>query len=169
MGSHNVDLDTGERGGEHQPHAMADYVYRKTLTEDEALDLHTLYQKEWWTKGRALADVQKVIANSDHVFAAFSVPEGRLAAFARVLTDGVYKALVFDVIVAAAHRRRGLGVSMLSRIENDPGLAGVQHVELYCLPELVPFYEKLGFTTTVSGVALMRKVRVASNRPLCRP
>ena len=38
-----------------------------------------------------------------------------------------------------------------------PELAAVIHLELFFLPELLPFYEKLGFSTEMGGVRLMRR------------
>jgi hypothetical protein len=35
-------------------------------------------------------------------------------------------------------------------------LAQVAHIELYCKPELIPFYEQWGFSTTGSDVNLLR-------------
>ena len=37
-------------------------------------------------------------------------------------------------------------------------LAQVEHIELYCKPELIPFYEHWGFSTTPVDVNLMRRV-----------
>ena len=34
---------------------------------------------------------------------------------------------------------------------DHPMLAEVGHIELYCQPELIPFYEQWGFSTSVSG------------------
>lgn len=124
-----------------------------------ARELHALYQQEWWTKGRTLEDVRCMLEGESLCFAVRHDPSGDLAAFARVVTDGVYKALIFDVIVAPAHRGRGLGERLLRRIEAHPRLAGVRHHELYCLPEMTGYYERLGFTAEVGGVVLMRATR----------
>ena len=70
------------------------------LDEAQVEELCALYQREWWTKGRELADVRRMVAHSDFVFALTETGTGALAGFARVLSDRVYKALVLDVIVA---------------------------------------------------------------------
>ena len=38
-----------------------------------------------------------------------------------------------------------------------PDLARVRHFELYCRPDVGPFYERHGFSTEVGGVRLMRR------------
>ena len=37
-----------------------------------------------------------------------------------------------------------------------PRLREARHVELYSLPELIPFYERWGFSTDVGGVRFQR-------------
>ena len=94
---------------------------------------------------------------SARIFVAFADDSGRLAAFARVLTDFVFKAFVFDVIVDPLHRATGLGKALMDAIIGHPELAGVRHFELYCRPELIPFYERWGFAQ-VREVCLLRRV-----------
>ena len=98
-----------------------------------------------------------MLESSNLIFALCDTLNGRLVAFARVLTDGVFKAFIFDVIVAADVRNEGLGRRLIEAIADCPDLKDVRHFELHCLPELVPFYQKMGFSTDVSGVCLMRK------------
>jgi GNAT superfamily N-acetyltransferase len=129
----------------------------QALNEAQVRELHALYQGEWWTRGRSLEDVTRMLSGSGPVFALVTEPDAQLAAFARVLTDGVYKALVFDVIVAPAFRNLGLGRQLMEAIVSHPALSVVKHLELYCLPNMVPFYERWGFSTDVSGVAFMRR------------
>lgn len=131
----------------------------ESLSDGHVEDLWRLYQGEWWTRGRELADVRRMLEHSDVVVAFEELPSGRLAAFARVLTDYVYKALVFDVIVEPAQRSTGLGRRLLSAIVEHPRLSSVRHFELYCLPELVPFYQRCGFTDDLGRLRFMRRAR----------
>lgn len=127
------------------------------LGERDILELHRLFQSAWWTKGRSLPDIRRMLENSNCVFGLRSDSDDRLVAFARVLTDKVFKAIIFDVIVTPELRGEGLGRQLMENITNYPGLKDLRHFELYCLPDLVPFYGKWGFTTEVSGVVLMRR------------
>lgn len=129
------------------------------LTDAQVGELCALYQNEWWTQERELSDVRRMLDHTDVVVALRETSTGKLAAFARVLTDGVYKALIFDVIVAACYRGQGLGAILMKAIVEHPRLQGVRHLELYCLPELVPFYQKWGFTAELGQLRFMRRAK----------
>ena len=47
----------------------------------------------------------------------------------------------------------------MRRLVEHQDLRSVQHIELHCLPDLVPFYERFGFSTDVGGSVLMRRSR----------
>jgi predicted GNAT family N-acyltransferase len=127
------------------------------LSDEQVEDLHRLYQNEWWTKGRTLPDVRRMLEHSTLIFGFCDPDTRRLVAFARVLTDFTYKAFLFDVIVAPHCRNEGLGRTLMDAVLRHPALQSVRHIELYCLPELVPFYERWGFTDDLGAVRLMRK------------
>ena len=80
------------------------HLVLNALSEAQALQLHLLYQREWWTARRSLTDVRTMLENSDFIFAIVAPDTKELLAFARVLTDRVFKALVLDVIVHPDHR-----------------------------------------------------------------
>ncbi len=134
------------------------YNNTEQLTDEQTKQLHELYQQEWWTAGRTLEDVRAMLTGSNYVYGICDGDTAQLAGFARVLGDGVFKAIVFDVIVDPAHRGQQIGRKLIERILSDPRLAHVKHFELYCLPELEPFYESCGFSADVGGVRLMRYV-----------
>ena len=82
---------------------------------------------------------------------------GRLAGFARVLTDFAYVALILDVVVAEAARGTGVGATLMNAVVGHPRIAGVRSLELVCQPELEPFYARWGFTARVGSSRLMRR------------
>ena len=94
---------------------------------------------------------------SDLLFAVVERSSDSLAAFARVLTDRTYLAVVLDVIVAPEYRGRGLGRLLIESICAEPALRDVASIELVCQPELLPFYRKWGFSEQVGRSRLMRR------------
>src|SRR6478752_7034711 len=85
------------------------------LTEEQIMDLHTLYQNEWWTESRTLEETRKVVVGSQ-ICLGLVEPSGKLVGFSRLLTDFIFKALVFDVIVAPEYRGLGLGDRLVSLV-----------------------------------------------------
>ncbi len=124
------------------------------LNEQQVSELSDLYSNEFWSQNRTQQDVARMLAASDIVIGL--VDEGdRLIGFTRVLTDFVYRALIFDVIIKPTHRNRGLGKKLLDLVVSHPQLRSVEYLGLYCLPEMVPFYEQWGFTNEHGGLQLM--------------
>jgi GNAT superfamily N-acetyltransferase len=141
-----------------QPKIETAFQFVNRLDDSQIEQLCVLYQSEFWSRGRKLADVRRAVERSD-VVCAFCDENRRLVAFSRVLTDFVYKAMIFDVVVARAHREVGLGRRLLDAILCHPALLFVEHIELYCRPELIPFYKKEGFTADLKQLRFMRKTQ----------
>lgn len=125
------------------------------LDDGQIRELHQLYQNEWWTEGRSLNETRAGVDGSQ-ICIGMVDSFGRLQGFARVLTDYIFKALVFDVIVAEGYRGRGLGKQLMQVILEHEQLKRVRSFELYCLPELCGFYKSFGFSSDVGGIKLMR-------------
>ncbi|MBQ4837098.1 GNAT family N-acetyltransferase [Pseudoalteromonas luteoviolacea] len=106
-------------------------------------------------KTRTLADTIDCVSGSQ-VCVGIVGDQGELVGFARVLSDFIYKAVIFDVIAAPEERGNGLGIKLMELIKHHPKLSKIRHFELYCLPDMEPFYEKLGFTSEVGGIRLLR-------------
>ena len=117
------------------------------LTDKQVEELHALYQQEWWTNQRRLEDVRRMLAGTGVIIALEDSETGGLVAFARVLTDNVYRAHLFDVIVRDSQRGQGLGKALMEAVLNHPVVGKVEKIILSCRTELVPFYERWGFTT----------------------
>lgn len=125
-------------------------------------DLAALFAEQWWTAHRTLDKVRSAIEASSVVLCAVSVDGDELVGFARVLTDGVYVALVLDVMVGAAWRGRGIGDLLLEAVTTHSALQAVESIELVCQPGLVAFYARWGFTDQVGSSRLMRRTERAS-------
>jgi GNAT superfamily N-acetyltransferase len=128
------------------------------LDETQAKSLHELFQNEWWTKDRTFEEVQHLLAHSLSV-AIVEISTQALVAYSRVVTDRLRFAHICDVIVNQAFRGKKLGKTLLEAILNHSELKKVTSFELKCLPELVPFYEKCGFTVPSKEYVLMAHKR----------
>lgn len=119
--------------------------------------LMELFAQAWWARERAADDVARMLERSDLIFALVDRQDDRLVGFSRVLTDGVYLAMVLDVIVAEDARKRGLGASLMEAVLGHPQVMRVRSIELVCQPDYIPFYRRFGFSDQVGHSRLLRK------------
>ncbi len=117
-----------------------------TFSETNDLDpakLVHLYQQAPWAKGRTLEDAREMLRHTDVAITAWD--REILIGFGRVLTDYVYRATIWDVIVDKAYQGQGIGTHIVHQILTHPRL---KKVELFWLCTRMPgFYEKLGFSS----------------------
>lgn len=133
------------------------------LNQSQVQDLVQLYQSTWWGKGRTLEEVQKMLQHSDMIIGLSNTDNQKLIGFARVLTDYIYRAVIWDVMVDEAYQKQGLGQTLIQSILEHPQLQSIEAFLLVCLPETIPFYEKLGFTSDVGELKLMKRVKPTSS------
>lgn len=117
-----------------------------TFSERKDFDLThlvRLYEQAPWAKGRTLDKVREMLAQTDVALSAWDGPH--LVGFGRVLTDFVYRASIWDVIVHPDYQGQDIGTQIMQRILDHPAL---KQVELFWLNtrDKQTFYEKLGFS-----------------------
>ena len=117
------------------------------FSEKKDLDpakLVRLYQQAPWAKGRTLEDAREMLRHTDVAVTAWD--GDLLIGLGRVLTDYVYRATIWDVIVDKAYQDQGVGTEIVHRILTHPRL---KKVELFwlCTRDKQAFYEKLGFSS----------------------
>lgn len=121
-------------------------------TSDVVAALQSLYGTyEWWADRddesvrAALSGTDEVVFVRDECTSARTIGgEGRVVAAARVLTDYVYYAQVYDVIVHDEYRGEGVGRALVEGIGSHPALADVAP-SLLAREGLVEFYERCRF------------------------
>lgn len=135
---------------------MDKYRIVETLTESQVSDLMDLYKNEFWSDKRTRQDVVKMLASTDVIIGLVDECD-RLIGITRVLTDFVYKAMIFDVIIKPTHRKMGLGAKLMDAVLNHPKLQTVENFALNCLPHMMPFYERWGFSDDVGEIKFLRR------------
>ena len=123
-----------------------------------------LYRGAWWARDRVRADVDAMLASTPIQVGLVDLRTDELVAFCRALTDRTFLALILDVIVAPARRGQGLGERLMDELLAIPEVRHAASIELVCQPELIPFYERWGFTANVARSTLMRKATPAQDR-----
>jgi predicted GNAT family N-acyltransferase len=136
------------------------YEVISEIPEKRLPELVSLFSTEWWTKDRPIDGLRVMLVNTTAVVGIVDTSTDKLVGFARAISDGIYKALIMDVIVCPEHRGRGISKILMSKMMVHPALKGVQDFEIYCKPSLVELYKKWGFQESPSGVLFMRATPV---------
>jgi N-acetylglutamate synthase-like GNAT family acetyltransferase len=127
-----------------------------TLKETKTFDidrLRELYQYAPWAKDRHLKDIKKALLNSTLVISAWD--RDLLVGFARVLSDKVFRATLWDVIVHPDYQEQGVGSLIVEKIISH---SLFKTVDRFWLNTKHPhFYEKFGFVQSHEGMVLERK------------
>lgn len=105
--------------------------------------LLALFEQADWARGRALEDIQRMLTETDVTISAWDGTQ--LVGFARVLTDYVYRASIWDVIVDVSYQDEDIGKGLIQRILRHTSLAQVELFWL-CTRRYQGFYASLGFS-----------------------
>lgn len=115
------------------------------LTERQVRQLHELIQQQWWGGKRSLDDVRVMVEHSSLMVGLVDRSDDRLVGYCRVLTDFVFRATIYDVMVDRRLQGQGLGKRLLDELCSSPKLQQVSFIYLACEPAMFPFYERWGF------------------------
>jgi ribosomal protein S18 acetylase RimI-like enzyme len=108
----------------------------------DSAQLVALYRHAPWASTRTSEDAREMLIHTDVAITAWD--GNRLVGFGRVLTDYVYRASIWDVIVDNVYQGQDIGTQIIQHILDHPDL---KRVELFWLCTRSPgFYEKLGFS-----------------------
>lgn len=69
----------------------------------------------------------------------------RLIAFGRMISDGIYQALICDVMVDPTYQKQGLGKQIIEELVKKCEESGIESIQLFAAKGKQHFYKKLGF------------------------
>jgi len=120
-------------------------------------DVMALFADTDWAAHRTREDIVHMMANTQVLVGLQPAGSDSFVGFARALSDGRYKAVIEDVVVAAGVRNLGVGHVLMAAVMAHPVVATVEEVELYCHPDRLRFYRDAGFSV-VDDQLFMRHV-----------
>ncbi len=115
--------------------------------------LQTLFNNHaFWARKRRIEDLAIAIEHSDPTI---SMWDGeKLVGFARATSDGIYRAMIWDVVIDETYRGLGLGRQLVATLVNHPKLASVEKVYLTTSHQQ-NFYERLGFVRNDTATMIL--------------
>ena len=157
MNGSNQNRRIGE-GQEPSPVRLVRHRYRGWRLRYAPGQLHQLQSlldsHSFWAQGRTPAQLRQMLVGSQAVVSAWL--GDRLVGFGRASSDGVFRAVLWDVVVAADHQGQGLGRRLVEKLLAAPELARVERVYLMTTNS-AGFYEQLGFTTLQNQQLMLRR------------
>ena len=118
------------------------------------LKLQRLFRKHaFWAKQRSIRDLRRMLQGSPVVVSLWRGK--RLVGFGRASSDGIHRAVLWDIVVAGDLQGRGLGRQVVEALLNSPRLRHVERVYLMTTNS-AGFYRQLGFTTAEPQQLLIR-------------
>ena len=128
-------------------------IYFNTNKQINLVELEKLCDSVGWVK-RPASKVKLAIHNSILVIALFrkSTCEKYLIGFARVTSDYAFNATIWDVVVHPDFQGYGLGSALMHQLIKQLRTYDINTVTLFADPQVVAFYQKLGFTDNPDGV-----------------
>ena len=118
------------------------------------LKLQRLLNKHaFWAQNRSQANLRRMLAGSAVVVTLWRGK--RLVGFGRASSDGIYRAVLWDIVVAGDLQGRGLGRQVLEALLNSPYLGNVERLYLMTTNS-AGFYHQLGFNNVDQQRLLIR-------------
>ena len=110
------------------------------------LKLQRLFNKHaFWASGRSIPQLRRLLAGSTVVITLWR--DKRMIGFGRATSDGIYRAVLWDVVVAGDLQGCGLGRQVVEALLTAPTISNVERVYLMTTKS-TDFYKQLGFQKT---------------------
>jgi ribosomal protein S18 acetylase RimI-like enzyme len=108
-----------------------------------------------WAGDRRLEDLAIALENSHPTI---SVWDGdRMIGFARATSDGIYRAVIWDVVIHPDYQGAGLGRKLVQTVLSHPNLCRVERIYLMTTHQQT-FYEKIGFKCNSTTTMVLHNV-----------
>ena len=96
----------------------------------------------FWAQGRNPKSLKQMLHSSQAAVSAWE--KGELVGFGRATSDGLFRAVLWDVVVAESHQGKGLGRCIVKNLLQTKSLRSVERIYLMTT-QSEGFYERLGF------------------------
>ena len=120
------------------------------------LKLQLLLNKyTFWADKRSRSDLRKMLKNSSVVISIWE--DNELIGFGRATSDGTFRSVIWDVVVANNVQGNGYGRKIINAIINSPMLKNSEKIYLMTTHRS-EFYEQLGFKINTSQKLMVFEV-----------
>ena len=114
-----------------------------------------LDRNTFWAKSRTISDLKKCLANSDVIISLWVGNE--IVGFGRALTDGIYRGVLWDIVIDQNHQGNGFGTLIVKNLLSSKKIKNTKKLYLMTTNKK-SFYSKFNFKEVKSQDLLIREI-----------
>ena len=114
-----------------------------------------LDRNTFWAKSRTINDLKKCLANSDVIVSLWVGNE--IVGFGRALTDGIYRGVLWDIVIDKNYQGKGFGALILKKILSSEKIKNTKKLYLMTTNKK-RFYSQFNFKEVTSQDLLIRQI-----------
>ena len=109
----------------------------------------------FWAKNRTIDDLKKCLSNSDVVVSLWV--DNEIVGFGRALTDGIYRGVLWDIVIDQNHQGKGFGKLIVKNLLSTKKIRSTKKLYLMTTNKKL-FYSQLEFKEVISQNLLIREI-----------
>ena len=114
-----------------------------------------LDKNAFWAQNRTLSDLKKCLANSDVVISLWVGKE--IVGFGRALTDGIYRGVLWDIVIDQNYQSKGYGTLILKSLLSSKKIKNTKKIYLMTTNKKL-FYSQFDLREVTSQDLLIREI-----------
>jgi len=114
-----------------------------------------LNRNAFWARGRTINDLKKCLANSDVIVSLWVNHE--IVGFGRALTDGIYRGVLWDIVIDQHHQGKGFGRLIIKTLLSSKKIKKTKKLYLMTTNQK-SFYSQFDFQEVTTQNLLSREV-----------
>lgn len=130
------------------------YLFYDSFRAVRAEEIQSLYRFTTWGKSRTIDQIDAMLRGSSLCFSVRY--EGKLVAFCRMLTDFIFRASLWDIMVHPDHQGKGIGSQLIEYALEHPAVIKIPVIVTFTT-DLAPFMSRKGFEQR-EGVMILQRV-----------
>ena len=109
----------------------------------------------FWAKNRNINDLKKCLANSDVIVSLWVGNE--IVGFGRALTDGIYRGVLWDIVIDQNHQGKGFGTLIVKQLLSSKEVKSTKKLYLMTTNKKL-FYSQFDLKEVTSQDLLVREI-----------
>ena len=114
-----------------------------------------LHRNTFWAKARKTNDLRRCLANSDVIISIWSGNE--LVGFGRALSDGIYRGVLWDIVIDQNHQGKGYGKMIIKNLLESKKIKHTKKIYLMTTNKKM-FYSQFNFKSVTSQNLLIHEI-----------